>query len=66
MPDNKDEQMDLIRILIPGPIKVDILGTESIEFDAPVLRWYGAESLTSDQMTILQVMIKMISQLNID
>lgn len=64
MPDNPEAAVDLLHIQIPGPIKVDILGAETIEFNAPVLRLSGVESLGPDQMDILQVMIKLISQLN--
>lgn len=65
MPDNSAAVGDLLRISIPGPIKVDILGTQTIEFDVPVLQLSGVDSLGPDERSMLQVMTKLISQLNV-
>lgn len=66
MPENETVALDLLRISIPGPIKVEILDTQSIEFDAPVLQLTGEKSLTPEQLNILQVMIKLISHMSAD
>lgn len=63
MQQNEDLELDLLRISIPGPITVEILGTESLEFDAPVLQLSGGQSLTPEQVNILQVMVQLISHM---
>ncbi|QSO53539.1 hypothetical protein JZ785_06745 [Alicyclobacillus curvatus] len=63
MPSNPEAEVDFLRISVPGPITVDILGTETIEFNAPTLRLTGVESLHPDERNILLVMLKLIAEM---
>ncbi|WP_198852790.1 hypothetical protein [Alicyclobacillus sp. SO9] len=61
---NQENQLDLLCISVPGPITVDILGSKTIDFEVPELRLSSTDTLSQEQMNILQVMMKLMAQMN--